>query len=122
MQTHLAQLNRKPNTGVRLGTGMPVSGVRHYWRGAAAWQAAVLLLMATAGFSSLAAVMKNSDCMDCHGDTTLAVTNSAGAKASLYVSLAALTNSVHATNACVACHDDIKGAHPDDNVHAKKVD
>ena len=64
----------------------------------------------------------NSDCLDCHGDRTLVKTNALGKTHSLFVDNAKYTNSVHRTNACVSCHVDVTGKHPDDNVTPKAVD
>jgi formate dehydrogenase gamma subunit len=64
---------------------------------------------------SASAGLKNSDCLDCHGDNTLFKTNSAGKAISLFVDAAKLKSSAHATNACINCHADITNKHPDDN-------
>jgi formate dehydrogenase gamma subunit len=87
---------------------------------------AVALLAATFfAFNGLLAVasaaepIKNSACLDCHGDKTLTKTNAAGKEVSLFVDLAKLAGSVHKTNACVSCHADITVKHPDDNVPAQ---
>ncbi len=66
-----------------------------------------------------AASLKNSDCLDCHGDNTLFKTNSAGNAISLYVDAAKLKLSVHGTNTCIGCHTDITAKHPDDNQPAQ---
>jgi cytochrome b subunit of formate dehydrogenase len=66
-------------------------------------------------------LIKNSECMDCHGDKTLTTTNSAGREISLFTDLAKLAASVHRTNTCVSCHADLTRKHPDDNVPAKKA-
>ena len=76
-----------------------------------------LLLSALAGllvFPAFAGV-KNSDCLDCHGDNTLFKTNSAGRAVSLFVDAAKLKLSAHTTNACISCHADVTAKHPDDN-------
>jgi formate dehydrogenase gamma subunit len=62
-----------------------------------------------------ASSLKNSDCLDCHGDNTLFKTNSAGRAISLFVDEAKLKLSVHGTNTCLSCHADITKKHPDDN-------
>src|SRR5208282_3659397 len=62
-----------------------------------------------------APAMRDSDCLDCHADNTLTLTNAAGREISLFVDKAKLAASVHATNGCVTCHADITSAHPDDN-------
>ncbi len=67
-----------------------------------------LAISATAG-------VKNSDCLDCHGDNTLFKTNSAGKAISLFVDAAKLKLSAHKTNACISCHADVTAKHPDDN-------
>jgi len=59
--------------------------------------------------------LSNSDCLDCHSDKTLAVTNTAGDSKSLFIDPAILTASVHKTNACISCHADATAKHPDDN-------
>jgi len=64
---------------------------------------------------SASAGLKNSDCLDCHGDNTLFKTNSAGKAISLFVDEAKLKLSAHATNACISCHADLTAKHPDDN-------
>ncbi len=63
--------------------------------------------------------IKNSACLDCHGDKTLTKTNAAGKEVSLFVDIAKLAASVHKTNTCVSCHADITSKHPDDNVPAQ---
>jgi formate dehydrogenase gamma subunit len=59
--------------------------------------------------------LSNSDCLDCHSDNTLAVTNAAGVAKSLFIDPAILTASVHKTNSCISCHADVTIKHPDDN-------
>ena len=59
--------------------------------------------------------LKNSDCLDCHGDNTLFKTNSAGKAISLFVDAAKFKLSAHGTNTCISCHADITAKHPDDN-------
>ncbi len=63
--------------------------------------------------------IKNSDCLLCHDDKTLAKTNAAGKVTGLYVNEALLKVSVHQSNTCVSCHADLTSKHPDDNVPAK---
>src|SRR5208282_2693421 len=65
--------------------------------------------------------LKNSDCMDCHSDNTLAITNAASRTISLFVDEAKLKASAHKTNTCVSCHTDVTVKHPDDNVPLKSV-
>ena len=72
----------------------------------------MLLLAALPAFAGL----KNSDCLDCHGDNTLFKTNSAGKAISLFVDLAKFKVSAHATNTCISCHADVTTKHPDDNI------
>ena len=72
-------------------------------------------------FSLHAAPPKDSDCLDCHGDHTLAKTNAAGRVLSLFVDQAKLAASAHKTNTCISCHVDVTAKHPDDNVLLKKV-
>jgi len=59
--------------------------------------------------------LSNSDCLDCHSDKTLVVTNTTGVAKSLFIDPAILTASVHKTNACISCHADVTTKHPDDN-------
>lgn len=59
--------------------------------------------------------LSNNDCLDCHSDKTLVITNAAGAAKSLFVDTAVLQASVHHTNACISCHTDATDKHPDDN-------
>lgn len=66
--------------------------------------------------------VKDSDCLDCHGDNTLFKTNSVGRAISLFVDAAKLNLSAHATNACISCHADITVKHPDDNKPVVPVD
>jgi formate dehydrogenase gamma subunit len=68
-------------------------------------------LMATSVFAGV----KNSDCLDCHGDNTLFKTNSAGKAISLFVDAAKLKLSAHKTNDCISCHAEVTTKHPDDN-------
>ena len=69
-----------------------------------------------------AAALKDSDCLECHSDQTLAKTNASGKVTSLFVDAAKLTASAHKTNTCASCHVDITEKHPDDEVAAKPVD
>ena len=73
----------------------------------------VIALLFLAVGSAVAGV-KNSDCLDCHGDNTLFKTNSAGKALSLYVDAAKLKLSAHRTNDCISCHADVTAKHPDD--------
>ena len=73
----------------------------------------VIALLFLAAGSAVAGV-KNSDCLDCHGDNTLFKTNSAGKALSLYVDAAKLKLSAHRTNDCISCHADVTAKHPDD--------
>ena len=59
--------------------------------------------------------LSNSDCLDCHSDKTLVITNAAGVAKHLYIDTAVLTASVHKTNTCISCHADVTTKHPDDN-------
>ncbi|MGA3267677.1 MAG: cytochrome b/b6 domain-containing protein [Verrucomicrobiota bacterium] len=79
----------------------------------AALLAAALALSSVRG--APASPPSNSDCLDCHGIESLSKTNAAGRQVSLFVDQARLAKSVHATNACVACHADLTASHPDDN-------
>ena len=79
----------------------------------------------TLGFAFAAmtalAGLKNSDCLDCHGDNTLFKTNAAGRAVSLFVDAARLKLSAHGTNACISCHAGLTAKHPDDNKPAGPV-
>lgn len=66
--------------------------------------------------------IKNSDCLECHGDKTLTKTGPDGKEVSVFVDEKLFAASVHRTNACAACHADLTAKHPDDNVPAKPVD
>ncbi len=68
-----------------------------------------------------AAEIKNSSCLECHGDKDMAPsrTNAQGVVTLLLLNEATLKTSVHATNSCVSCHADLTSKHPDDNVKAK---
>jgi formate dehydrogenase gamma subunit len=67
------------------------------------------------------AVIKNTACLDCHGDKELVKTNSAGKAVCLFVDEARLKASVHGTNFCVSCHTDVTLKHPDDNLAVRPV-
>ncbi|HUA37968.1 MAG TPA: cytochrome b/b6 domain-containing protein [Candidatus Sulfopaludibacter sp.] len=69
----------------------------------------------------MARAMSNDDCLVCHSDNTLALTNAAGKVTSLFVDQVKFSASVHRTNSCVSCHTDITGSHPDDNRPAAPV-
>jgi formate dehydrogenase gamma subunit len=69
--------------------------------------------------ASAAEPIKNSACLECHGDKTLTKTNAAGKEVSLFVDVAKLAASVHKTNLCASCHADITSKHPDDEVPAQ---
>jgi len=75
----------------------------------------LLLALTLIGFQSPAAALKDSNCLDCHGDNTLTKTNAAGKTISLFVDKTKLAASVHQTNSCLNCHADISTKHPDDN-------
>jgi formate dehydrogenase gamma subunit len=68
-----------------------------------------------------AAEIKNSDCLECHSDKTLTTTNAAGRTVSLFVDPAVLAASVHRTNSCASCHNDISDKHPDDKAAPRAV-
>jgi formate dehydrogenase gamma subunit len=59
--------------------------------------------------------VKDSECLDCHGDNTLVKTNAFGKAVSLFVDVAKFKLSAHRTNACISCHTDLTAKHPDDN-------
>ncbi|MGO8701409.1 MAG: cytochrome b/b6 domain-containing protein [Limisphaerales bacterium] len=81
------------------------------------------LAMGVLGVNALAlAEIKNSDCLECHADKTLTTTNAAGVAVSLFADTNILGASVHKTNSCASCHNDLTEKHPDDNIAARKVD
>jgi formate dehydrogenase gamma subunit len=82
----------------------------------------VVLLGEPSGLSAiLSEQIKNSVCLECHADKTLAKTNAAGKEVSLFVDVAKLAASAHKTNTCASCHSDITIKHPDDNLAAKPI-
>src|SRR5215472_1473769 len=81
-----------------------------------------LVAVAASSAPSTPVAIKDSVCLECHADKTLATTNTAGREVSLFVDVAKLTASVHKTNTCASCHADITIRHPDDNVRARAVD
>ncbi len=84
------------------------------------WLFATGLPVLLAGFTSFAAPeIKDSACLECHSDKTLYKTNAAGKAVSLFVDSSRLKASVHATNTCWSCHNDLTSKHPDDNVAAQ---
>ena len=80
-----------------------------------------LCLLTLAGTLPALGGLKNSDCLDCHSDRTLAITNAAGKAISLFIDEARLKASAHKTNACISCHADVTVKHPDDNIHLQPV-
>ncbi len=84
------------------------------------WRVPAFVLMAVAALSCCAG-LKDSDCLDCHSDKTLATTNAAGSVESLFADEALLRASVHRTNTCSSCHSDLTEKHPDDNIAAQPV-
>ena len=83
----------------------------------------LLLLALCLGLTALPALAAdkspNSACLECHSDKTLTKTNAAGKEISLFVDEARLKATVHSTNTCAGCHEDITSKHPDDNVPAQ---
>ena len=69
-------------------------------------------------FSSLwAFAQSNEDCLMCHSDRDLTA-RIRGRQVSLFVDAAALQRSVHASLACVDCH---QGLNPSETPHAKVI-
>ena len=66
-------------------------------------------------------IIKNSDCLECHSDKTLAITNAGHQTVSLFIDELRFAKSAHGTNSCVSCHEDLTTKHPDDDVPAKPV-
>jgi formate dehydrogenase gamma subunit len=82
----------------------------------------ITLAVGLLGTGCLAASeIKNSDCLDCHGDKSLTSTNAAGVVHSLFADAALLAGSAHAKTTCASCHADLTAKHPDDNVAAQPV-
>lgn len=65
----------------------------------------------------------NDKCLECHGQNDLVKTNALGRTLSLFTDEAIHKASVHATNACIDCHRDLRTAweHPEDNHVVEKV-
>jgi len=79
----------------------------------------LFLLAAIFLFPSLALMaqtIKNSDCMECHGDSTLTKTAESGKEISLFVDLSKFQRSIHGEFSCIDCHSDIKEVPHDENV------
>lgn len=68
-----------------------------------------------AGGAAQAKVWQDAECLECHADPTLTVTNGAGKVTSYYVEASKLAGSVHHTNTCISCHAEVSLKHPDDN-------
>lgn len=82
----------------------------------------VLTLLLWCGAKILAAEISNADCLLCHEDKTLTATNKAGLVRSVFCDASKLSASVHKTNSCVSCHNDVTDKHPDDNMPTRLVD
>jgi len=83
----------------------------------------IILAAGLLGTTALrAAEIKDSDCLECHSDKTLTATNPAGRVFSLFVDPATLAASVHHTNSCASCHNDITGQHPSGPAAPRAVD
>jgi hypothetical protein len=63
----------------------------------------VLLISAAPSWAQIG----DSDCLSCHSDSALTVTDSSGVERSLFVDVAKMENSVHAGFECVTCHADV---------------
>lgn len=83
---------------------------------------ALALSLGLASIGALgAAALPDSHCMDCHADESLTKEDPSGREISMFVDLAKLRASAHATNSCVSCHTDLTDKHPDDEIPAKPV-
>lgn len=83
---------------------------------------ALALSLGLASIAALgAAALPDSHCMDCHADESLTKEDPSGREISMFVDLAKLRASAHATNSCVSCHTDLTDKHPDDEIPAKPV-
>jgi hypothetical protein len=78
-------------------------------------------LFALASVAAPTEDIKNSDCLDCHADKELTRTGTDGKEISMFVDQALFKLSVHQTNSCVSCHQDLTSKHPDDNKPAQPV-
>lgn len=65
------------------------------------------ILFALLAFAPSAVAQQVSDCMTCHGDSSLTTADSTGKEISLFVDLGQLENSMHAGFDCVTCHADV---------------
>ncbi len=76
------------------------------------------LLVSTASRAAEEAkeIVPNDKCLECHNQNDLSKTNAAGQALSLFVDEAKYKASVHQTNLCVDCHQDLRYSweHPDD--------
>ncbi len=70
-----------------------------------AW--AALFILALALIFSPAPARGQSDCLQCHGDSTLTAPDSTGHVRSLYVDAAVFANSIHGSFGCRDCHTGI---------------
>ncbi|MBE0541362.1 MAG: cytochrome b/b6 domain-containing protein [Verrucomicrobia bacterium] len=88
----------------------------------AARLAGLLVALVVAGTGAVAvAALEDSHCMDCHADETLTKEDPSGREISMFVDLAKIRASAHATNSCASCHTDLTEQHPDDEIPAKPV-
>jgi cytochrome b subunit of formate dehydrogenase len=78
-------------------------------------------LFALASVAAPTEDIKNSDCLDCHADRELTKTGKDGKEISMFVDQALFKVSIHQTNSCVSCHQDLTSKHPDDNKPAQPV-
>ncbi len=60
--------------------------------------------------------IKNSECMECHSDTSLTKTSDSGKEISLFVDLSKFQRSIHGEFSCIDCHSDIKEVPHDENL------
>ncbi|MGO8703846.1 MAG: cytochrome b/b6 domain-containing protein [Candidatus Brocadiia bacterium] len=68
-----------------------------------------------------AAALDNADCLQCHGDQSLAKKDSKGKTISLYVDEAKFKATIHGKNLCTSCHSDVTDLPHPDNYVAKSV-
>jgi len=64
------------------------------------------ILLIISVFPSTSLAQTNEDCLACHSDSGLTVTDSTGAERSLFVDAGKMENAVHAGFECVMCHVD----------------
>jgi len=78
-------------------------------------------LFACSSVATSTEAIKNSDCLECHGEESLTKTTADGKEVSVFVDQKLFNLSVHNALDCVDCHGDLTAGHPDDNKPAQPV-